>query len=68
MGELRAESVEGNRALNLFPFSNEVKARTLVDELFDKPGRSESVYVQISARDPTLTLVLRRVQSCALPL
>ena len=35
MGELRAIHVEGNRAFNGLPFGHKIKARALIDELFD---------------------------------
>ena len=65
MSEFGSEHVERNRPFDRFSVSNEVEARTFVDELFDQPGRSQPVDVEIAARHPALTLVLCNVESSA---
>ena len=62
VGELGSKHIERNRSFDRSPFSNEIKARPLIDELFNQPGRGQPVDVQIAARDPTLTLILCGVE------
>src|SRR2546425_9507467 len=65
MSEFCSEHVKTNCSFNRLSFSDEVEARTLVDELLDEPGGSESVDVRIAACDPAPALVLCHVQSSA---
>jgi hypothetical protein len=66
MRELSAIHVKGNRALHRLALSNKVKARALIDELPDQPGRSEPVDMQVSPSHPAATLVLREIESSGL--
>src|SRR5258707_7579065 len=68
MSEFSSERVEGDRVLESLSVSNEVEAWALVNDLFDQPGRSQPVDVQIPARDPAPTLVVCEVKSPALRL
>src|SRR6185295_7920726 len=62
MSELSPKHVEGNRAVDRFAFGNEVKPRTLIDELLNQPRGGQPVDVKIATRQPTLALVLRNVE------
>src|SRR5215471_7844513 len=57
MRKLSAEHVEGNSLLNLAAFVNEIKARMLIDELFDQPPGRKAVNVDVAPSHPTATLV-----------
>src|SRR6185436_4504066 len=62
MSELSSKHVKGNRTVDCFAFSDEIEARTLIDELFDQPGGGEPVDVKIATGHPTPALILRNVE------
>src|SRR5258705_3645757 len=65
VGELGYEHIEGNGSFDSFSVSHEIEAWTPINELFDQPGRSQPVNVQIAARHPALTLILCNVECSA---
>src|SRR6266550_3431733 len=56
MREFRAIHVERNCALYRLALRHKIKARALIDKLFDEPGGSEPVDMQIAPSHPTTTL------------
>ena len=62
MSELSSKHVKGNRTFDRFAFSDEIEARTLIDELFNQPGGGKPVDVEIAAGHPTLALILCNVE------
>src|ERR1051326_3464457 len=66
MCELSTEHVERNRVRHRLALRHEIKARVLVDELLDQPGRSETIDVDVPTSHPTATLIVSARQSVAL--
>src|SRR5438128_10659392 len=62
MREFSAIHVKGDRAFHGLAFGNKIKARSLIDELFDQPSGSEPVDVQVASSHPTTTLVVNQIQ------
>src|SRR5437660_7181965 len=65
MSELCAKHVEGNAVLDHLAFSHKIEARVLIDELFDQPGGSQAVDVNVPPRYPTTTLIILYPQGIA---
>src|SRR5947209_3711062 len=66
MSELCVKHVEGNAVLDLVTFSHKIEARVLIDKLFDQPGGSQAVDVNVPPRYPTTTLIILYPQCIAL--
>src|SRR5438067_12701393 len=58
MRELSAKHVERNCVLDCFALTDKIESRMFIDELFDQPGGSKTVDMNIAASHPTTTLVV----------
>lgn len=59
MREFRVEHVERDTTFDGFSLSDEVKTRTVVNELLDEPGGCEPVNVKIAPGHPASSLIAR---------